>query len=285
MINVSNVESRLNSVENLPSLPVVIQQIQKAIANPKNSMAQISNIIEKDQGLSVRTLKLVNSAYYGLREQVTSIKKAIVILGLETLHNLMLGLSVINLFGREKNTVFKHDDFWEHALACAMLSREIGKIAKYEELDHCFISGLLHDVGKLIFEQFLHEEYIRVLEITQKNKKPLVPFENSVFKFNHCDVGAFIAMRWKLPIHLLIVIKYHHFLNSLPPEFLKYKTLLTIVSKSNQLCHLHNFGDSMNIFYDSDNMFQFLKIDSKDIEEIVTNIRGEIKSTLKQWQN
>lgn len=285
MINVSNVESRLNSVDNLPSLPVVIQQIQKAITNPKNSMSQISNIIEKDQGLSLRTLKLVNSAYYGLREQITSIKKAIIILGLETLHNLMLGLSIINLFGKDENTIFNHDAFWEHALGCAMLSREIGKIVNYEELDDCFISGLLHDIGKLIFEQYLHEEYIKMLEITQNNKKPLVPVENSIFKFNHCDVGAFIAMKWKLPIHLLIVMKYHHFLTTLPPEFLKYKNLLTIVAKANQLCHIHNFGDSMNPFCENDTMFQSLEIDTNHLEEIVKNVHGDIKSTLKQWRS
>ncbi len=285
MINQSHVESRLNSIENLPSLPIVIHQIQKALANPDNSMGQISKIIEKDSSLALKTLKLVNSAYYGLRNPITSIKGAIVILGLEAVHNLVLGLSVIKMFKNSDKKMFDHGAFWEHSLGCALLSKSIAKKTTPGELEEYFIAGLLHDIGKLIFEQYLHEEYITVLKSTKDNDSSLVSQETAVFGFTHADVGAFISMKWKFPIQLAVIIRYHHSLHLIPREFQKYKTALTIVSMANQICNEYQIGNSMENHWESDVAFSALNINKKDLEEIITQVKDEIKSTLHEWSN
>jgi len=285
MINQSHVEDCLNSIENLPSLPIVIHQIQKALANPNNSMGQISRIIEKDSSLALKTLKLVNSAYYGLRNPITSIKGAIVILGLETVHNLVLGLSVIKMFKSSNRIMFDHGAFWEHSLGCALISKYIAKHTHQDGLEECFIAGLLHDIGKLIFEQYLHDEYITVLKSTKDNNTSLVSQETAVFGFTHADVGAFIAMKWKFPIQLAVIIRYHHSLQQSPLEFKKYKSALTTVSMANQICNEYGIGHSMENHWESDPTFSTLSINKKEIEGIITHVKDEIKSTLKEWNN
>ncbi len=285
MIDQSHVEARLNSIENLPSLPIVIHQIQKALANPDNSMGQISKIIEKDSSLALKTLKLVNSAYYGLRNPITSIKEAIIILGLETVHNLVLGLSVIKMFKNSNRKMFDHGAFWEHSLGCALISKNIAKHTHQDGSEECFIAGLLHDIGKLIFEQYLHEEYITVLKLTKDNDTALVSQETAVFGFTHADVGAFIAMKWKFPIQLAVIIRYHHSRLQTPLEFKKYKSALTIVSMANQICNEYSIGNSMENHWESDPAFSALNINKEELEEITTQVKDEIKSTLKEWNS
>lgn len=285
MINSQNVETSLNSIENLPSLPIVIQQIQKALTNPNTSMKQISTIIEKDQGVSIKSIKLVNSAYYGLRKHITSIQEAIVVLGLDTVNNLMLGLSVIKMFEPKEKTLFDHQAFWEHALGCALISKELAKVCNNIEPDDCFIAGLLHDMGKLVFEQYMHEGFVSAIESTNEDNTSLLLQESNVFGFDHCDVGAFLAMKWKIPIQIILTMKYHHYIDKIPNDFSKHIQLITIVAKANQLCHTYHIGNSMEKHIDNDNVFVSLKLPSFDFDDIIQSIKNEIKSTLHQWQN
>ncbi len=284
MIFNPKVESCINSIEDLPSLPIVIQQIQKVLSSPKSNMGQISRIIEKDQTLTVRTLRLVNSAYYGLRNTVTSIKDAIIIIGLDSVHNLMLGLSVIKIFKGNDNKIFNHESFWEHSLGCALMSKHIAKKLGYEKPDDCFIAGLLHDIGKLILEQYMHEEYISVLKHSKEKISLLIVQEESELGFNHADIGAFVAMKWKIPTQLIILMKYHHSVKNLPPEFKSHTPVLQIVAKANQICNKHNIGDSMENGFDDDSVFDTLKVKEDEIIKSIDQITSEIKSTLKEWQ-
>jgi HD-like signal output (HDOD) protein len=204
--------SRLETVENLPTLPVVAQQIQKLIANPGSSMVQIAGIIAKDQAIAARVIRLINSAFYGMGGKVTSIQQAIVMLGLNTVKNLVMGVSVVKLFQDSASaSIFDRQKFWMHTFACALGSQAIAKNTGCEHSEDFFLAGLLHDIGILVLDQFFHEEFIGVLHYATSNKTDYTKAERAILGMTHQEIGEYVARKWKVPDFLLHAIRHHHY--------------------------------------------------------------------------
>ncbi|NLD93428.1 MAG: HDOD domain-containing protein [Fibrobacter sp.] len=203
--------AKLDGIENLPTLPVMVQQIQKLINSPNSSMNQIGALISKDQAIAARVVRLVNSAFYGLGRKVSSIPQAIVVLGLNTVKNLVTGVSVIRMFETtDKASIFNRDMFWLHSLGCAMGARLIAKSMGRSEPEDYFLAGLLHDIGVLILDQFFHDEFISVLKHANDATIEYHTAEQKVLGLTHCEVGAIVAEKWKIPDFLIQTMRYHH---------------------------------------------------------------------------
>ncbi len=203
--------SRLENVENLPTLPVVVRQIQTLTASPNSSMAQIAAIITRDQAIAARVVRLINSAFYGMAGKVTSIQQAIVLLGLNTVKNLVTGVAVVKLFeGRRDASLFDREKFWLHTFACALGARAIGREFRAPEPEDFFIAGLLHDIGILVLDQFFHDEFIEILKIGGSERIDYIDAERKVLGMTHQDVGEFVARKWKIPEILVYSIRRHH---------------------------------------------------------------------------
>ena len=142
----SKILLRLNSVENLPTLPVVVHQIQRLISSSNATTEQISILIARDQAIAARLVRLVNSAFYGFRTRITSIKQAIVMIGLNTVINLITGVSVVKMFGDSRHgSLFDREKFWLHSFGCAMGARMLGGSSTK---DGCFSSIVLWRTSK-----------------------------------------------------------------------------------------------------------------------------------------
>ena len=280
----SDIETRLDSIEDLPTLPIVLRQLQKFMHNPQSNMRQIADIVAQDQALTSRTIRLVNSAYYGLMSRVSSINQAIVILGLNTLNNLMVGLSVVKMFEKGKKTGFDHEAFWQHAFGTALISRGIAIGINYKEPEDCFIAGLLHDMGRLVMEQHLHHDFIKACAASKDAGTALSLEEQAAFGANHAEAGAFLAKKWRIPEALLAAIQYHHSLSRIPSVLLEHKRLVGIVAKANQLANRFDIGDSgeNNVAPDSD--FASLKFGSLDVDGIVEMARADVLLTIQEWR-
>lgn len=203
--------AKLDGIENLPTLPVMVQQVQKLINSPNSSMNQIGALISKDQAIAARVIRLVNSAFYGLGRKVSSIPQAIVVLGLNTVKNLVTGISIINMFDAANSaTLFNRDMLWLHSLGCAMGARLLAKNLGRNETEDYFLAGLLHDIGILILDQFFHDEFITVLAYAKEKKLDYYSAEQKVLDYTHCDVGAIVAEKWKIPDFLIQTMRYHH---------------------------------------------------------------------------
>ncbi|MGE5671277.1 MAG: HDOD domain-containing protein [Fibrobacterota bacterium] len=211
--------AKLEGIENLPTLPVMVQQIQKLINNPNSSMNQIGALISKDQAIAARVVRLVNSAFYGLGRKVSSIPQAIVVLGLNTVKNLVTGVSVIKMFETaDKESLFNRDVFWLHSFGCAMGARLLAKSLGRSEPEDYFLAGLLHDIGVLILDQFFHDEFLSVLTFADGNNIDFHTAEQNVLGLTHCEAGAIVAEKWKIPDFLIQTIRYHHTSVNQDPE-------------------------------------------------------------------
>ncbi|MBD3418953.1 MAG: HDOD domain-containing protein [Chitinivibrionales bacterium] len=279
-----NIEEQLGSIDSLPTIPMVIRQIQKVINNPQSNMNQIAAVIAKDQTLASRTIRLVNSAFYGLSKRVTSITQAIVILGLNTVNNLMLGLSVVRMFDEKGSSHFDHERFWEHAFATAIMAKEIGIELHIDEPEDCFIGGLIHDIGKLVLEQYYHDEYVKVCVYAKQKQVSMRTVEKALFTYSHDWVGSFLTARWNLPPCLTAVVHYHHDIEIITDELRVHRQLATIVGKANQLSHIHRLGDSAEPTVTADSQFETLQIKKSSCDRIAEKAREEVNTTIQEFR-
>ncbi len=210
----SRVKQAVSNIRNLPTPPIVFHQIQKVINDPKVSAGQIAAILSEDPAMSVKVLKLTNSAFYGLSREVESVKQAVVVVGMEAIKNLVLSASVIDMFkGKDYDQEFQ-EQFWRHSLATAFGSRIIARRLKTRGMidpDSGFSGGLLHDIGKIIVACYLPEQYS--LYKAARAADPQTPdyeLEERTIGFTHNQVGSLLAVQWKLPQKLNDAITYHH---------------------------------------------------------------------------
>lgn len=205
----------VNRIHNLPTPPTVFAQVNKVINNPNTSAYQIGAIIAEDPALSAKILKLTNSAFYGLSRTVTSVKQAIVILGLDVVKSLVLSASVFETFSK-RNSIDKVflDQFWRHSLLVAFMSRIISRTKNFPsflEAEESFSAGLLHDIGKLVILTHLPDEFAKIKAARLNSPNSATSFiEEQVLGFDHAAVGSYLCQKWNLPEHLTQSIHYHH---------------------------------------------------------------------------
>lgn len=282
----TNVLDTLNNIDNLPTLPIVAQKILKLIACPTSSMEQIANVITKDQAITVKVIKITNSAFYGFRNRISSIQHAIVILGLNTVKNLVLGVSVVKTFEENARTsIFDREKFWLHAFGTALGSKLIAKHKGKEDIEDYFLAGLLHDIGILAIDQFLHDAFIEILNRSLKEGADFLKSEQDVLGIHHGDVGAFLGEKWKIPAFLISTMRYHHSPSMVPSEVGEEKEKIAIVHiadvKSREI-GLGKFIDNFHPTYDS-TIFKRVSPPESELTEIGRQVQQETNSLIKEW--
>jgi HD-like signal output (HDOD) protein len=202
----------------LVSLPEIFYQIEAVINNPRSSAFQIAEVISKDPSLSAKLLRIVNSAFYGFPKQVDTISRAVSLVGSDQLHLLTLGTSVIALFRDIPSTLMNMGWFWKHSLACGITARLIASYKNFLNIEQLFISGLLHDLGKLIIFKNHPREAAAALRQARRTESFHYQMEQTFFGFDHRQVGLALADKWKLPLSLQQAIGGHHDPLKYPPS-------------------------------------------------------------------
>lgn len=276
--------AKLDEIENLPTLPAMVQQIQKLINSPNSSMNQIGALISKDQAIAARVVRLVNSAFYGLGRKVSSIPQAIVVLGLNTVKNLVTGVSVIKMFETaDKVSLFNRDAFWMHSFGCAMGARLIAKNLGRSEPEDYFLAGLLHDIGVLILDQFFHDEFVRVLKHSNDNSIDYYTAEQKILGVTHCEVGAIVAEKWKIPDFLIQTIRYHHTSVNQNPQInsdVINVVHIADVAATNAGLHM-GFHPGKNNYFE--NVLAVTGIKQSAIDDVFGVVEKEIKILKAEW--
>jgi putative nucleotidyltransferase with HDIG domain len=210
----NRVKQVVSNIRNLPTPPIVFHQIQKVINDPNVSAAHVASILSEDPAMSVKVLKLTNSAFYGLAREVDSVKQAVVIVGMEAIKNLVLSASVLDMFKGKQIDQEYQEMHWRHSLAAAFSCRLLARNLKAKGIvdpDLAFSAGLLHDIGKVVISCFLEDEYKRLHEarLTDTTSADF-ELEQQVLGYTHAQIGAYLAIHWKLPEKLDDAIAFHH---------------------------------------------------------------------------
>jgi putative nucleotidyltransferase with HDIG domain len=200
-------------ISKLPALPVTVSKILEIANNPNISPVDLNRVISLDPVLMARVMKLINSAYYGLSNQVTSLARAIIMLGINTVKNLALSTAVLgNLSKKENFQALNMNGFWRHSLAVGVLSKLIARTRNVDPkiLEEYFIAGLLHDIGKIPLNNTLTTEFVQAMSQADRDRSPLFQTEEENIGFDHCRAGLIIGSEWKFGGEILETIKCHH---------------------------------------------------------------------------
>lgn len=204
----------ISNIRNLPTPPIVFNQIQKVLNDENVSAAQVASILAEDPAMSIKVLKLTNSAFYGLSREIETVKHAVVIVGLEAIKNLVLAASVLDMFKGKNLDQEYQDAFWRHSLAVASCSKLLARQVKTRGMvdpDAAFSAGLLHDIGKMIIASFLTEEFAKFLEKRATDtESPDYAIEQEVLGYTHTDIGTLLSEQWQLPARMTEAISFHH---------------------------------------------------------------------------
>jgi putative nucleotidyltransferase with HDIG domain len=197
----------------MPSLPTTVAKVLEICNNPQTSPADLNHVISLDPVLVGRVLKLINSAYYSLGQQVTSLVRAIIMLGINTVKNLALSSAVLgNLSNKHDFNALNMEGFWRHSLCVGVAAKMLARKRNIDprQLEEYFTAGLLHDIGKIPLNAVLEREYVVTVGFSDRERIPLRKAEDMNLGINHCSSGALIAAAWKLKGAVGDVIRCHH---------------------------------------------------------------------------
>lgn len=233
---INEIQKVLNQIDNLPTLPIIASELIRVLGNSNASMGQISELMNNDQSITARVLKIANSAYYGIRNKVDTLRTALVILGVNEITNIVIGVSLIKVFDTENEKLFSHQDFWKHSIYTAHLSRWLSKELGIPFHGEEFTAGLIHDIGKIILDQYFHPEFVNIIKYMDLFPQDQVyEIEQKVLGATHMELGYWLADRWKIPQHIQSAILYHHRPDKAPDNI--------------ELCCLVDIADTISNYY------------------------------------
>ncbi len=274
----AKIKKVISGIRNLPTPPIVFEQIQKVLNDPNTSVGDVANILSEDPAMSVKILKLTNSAFYGLQREIDSVKHAVMIIGLEAVRNLVLSASVLNMFKANDGNKEYHEVFWRHSLSAAFAARLMAKRFRGGEIfnpDPAFSTGLIHDIGKMIICCFLIPEHTKIVELMQKNPDwPEFQAEDAVLGFNHALLGKELAIHWKLPVRMADAIGYHHH----PAEPNDSEDFAYLICLCDFLAHAGSIAedDAKAARYQiPPAVFEFFKLDATEINAVKGQLMEE----------
>jgi HD-like signal output (HDOD) protein/CheY-like chemotaxis protein len=210
------------SLGSLPSLPATYAALQRKLKDPECGLNDVAAIIEQDLAMSAKVLQLVNSAFFGFFKNIDSPARAVHLLGLDTVKALALGVGVFNEFKPIADKIFSVQSLWNHSMGVAAYAKIIAQAetGTKESIDHAFIAGLIHDIGKLLFYSSIHQRYVEVVELSKAQQLEIYLAERHILNADHADAGAYLIGLWGLPGSVVEAVAFHHRLDHYPnPAF------------------------------------------------------------------
>lgn len=235
----------LAKLHDIPTLPVVAMKVNELINDPNSSSSDIAEVLKKDQVLTAKILRLVNSSYYAIPGGVADVQRALAFLGFNTLAQLVLSLSVFSLFSDLGSESFSMLDFWKHALGTAVCSELLARRLKFARPEEAFTCGLLHDIGKLVLHQIDPDRLAAILRETEKRGCSFFEVEREWDLPGHSYLGEVIASKWGLPQVIRLSIRYHHFdVAKMDSILSSAKPVIQVVALANTICVKNGIGKS-----------------------------------------
>ncbi|HRU39574.1 MAG TPA: HDOD domain-containing protein [Candidatus Goldiibacteriota bacterium] len=269
------VQKILSRIKALPTLSLVVAKVIQVVSNPLTSASDLSAIITVDQALTAKVLRLANSAFYGFPFRIKNITQAVSILGFDTIRNLALTVSVYKVFTGEAGAEFSHSEFWKHCVGVAICANLLAKKIKYRSPEGAFTAGLLHDIGKTFFDQYMHKEFREALKYAKENRVSMEEAEKLKIGLDHSLAGKWMAEKWNLPPELKSGIASHHH-----PELEEEETVMAnIIFAANILCKKKGVGFSGDdiIMPFSQEARELLELDEESEAQLMNALDKELK--------
>jgi putative nucleotidyltransferase with HDIG domain len=267
------------SIDGMPALPVTVAKVIEIANQPGTSPTDLNKVISVDPVLMARVMKLINSAYYGLNNKITSLPRAIIMLGLNTVKNLALSTAVVGNLGNAENfQALDPQGFWRHSLGVGSTAKLLAKRRKVDPSMHeeYFIAGLLHDIGKIPMNNVLADEFREAMTEAERRQISLAQAEEELLGFSHVNAGYMIGEAWRLQESVMEVIHFHHH----PLDHSgNYRQLVYTVAAADYFMNVAEIGFSGNrVAQQPDSqVFEELGISPALIDDIEDDVLAQIQ--------
>lgn len=207
----SKLRQIVENVKWLRPLPMSTNNVIKALDDPRTTAGVIAELIGLDQALTAQALQAANSAFFGFSTNCSSLNDAVMRLGFKRVRTLVL-CSVASgpLNRRLMGYRLGAGELWQHGIAAATYAEKIARSVRYPEPEEAYVAGLMHDIGKLLLDQYVMEDYQKIVVTMQERKMRLWQVEEALFGVDHAEVGGMMATKWNFPSSLVSAIRHHH---------------------------------------------------------------------------
>lgn len=263
------IDKALSAVGDIATLPEVTIKIIEIVEDPDSTARDLHDVIKSDPALSVKVLKVVNSAFYGLPGQVASVDRAIILLGLSAVKNIAIAASIARLFkGNRVSEQFTASDLWRHSVAVAVGARAIAECSPHPVMaDEIFVAGLIHDIGMLIERQAYADEFADVIERCSQEGSSFLAVERQLIGADHQAFGVGLTTKWKFPRHLRASVGFHHSPESLSVEL---RNMATLIHTADVMACQEQIGFHLTAQTESitEEMLDTLSVTPQQLEEV-----------------
>jgi putative nucleotidyltransferase with HDIG domain len=284
-IQAMTLEQIAKGAGDLPAFPAVAMQALQVSEDPKTSARQLQFIIAKDQALTARILRIVNSAMYSFQREVSTLSHAIAILGFDTVRSIIVAATVRQVFpsGRKSGPGLTNQLLWQHSWGAAVAARAIAVSVGHHNADEAFTGGLLHDIGKMVLLKNREAFYAEILNAVHCGETSFYKAENERFGFSHADVGALLASKWNFPSQLVDAILHHH--DAVPPS--AGGPLPAIVALSNRMMALMEIGfeKDRDLTLEEEPSARLLELEGPALQKLAAEVELVISKTpgIEKW--
>jgi len=202
---------KIKGLRDLPTLPTVAMEVNRMLKDVETPIEQLLALLEKDQAMALKILRLVNSSFYGFKSKISSLRHAVTLMGYNTVQNAVVVVSVIDslsMSGRLKG--FDIADFWTHSIRVAVMSRHLASLSKLSGPEDAFTAGLIHDIGKVVLVNHFPDVFVTVMESAAADGIAFFDAEKKHGTYPHNLIGNVLAGKWMLPESLASAIRFHH---------------------------------------------------------------------------
>ncbi len=265
-------------IQEISTLPQVLKQMLDVTADPTSGASDLQDILKSDPALTTKILKVANSAYYGLSQKVTNVKRAIIFLGFKTIKNLSVAVSVSDMFKSDEIIMgYSRGELWKHSVSVALCAKSISQRIGLMEAEDIFTAGIMHDVGIIMEDQYINEFFKMVLMDDDLAQNGIIETERKIFGFDHATLGEKVVLQWKIPEEIATIISYHHKPRVAPED---YKKQISIIYLADVICSEKKIGAVLNTKInkpDLDAAMKELSFVKEDITVITNDLNGEIE--------
>lgn len=203
-------EALILTIEQIPTLPDTSTEILALIDDDNARIDTITQFVERDQALALQILKYANSPFFGTISSVSSVKHAIVVIGLGEVKSLLLAFTIQQFFATSGKDEQNRKKFWKHSLICSHVANYLARSFQYKSDNTIFISALIHDIGKIVVDQYLHEEFSVVVDHIETHHTTFNEAEKKILGLTHFQIGAKLLQQWNFPQQVISQVYHHH---------------------------------------------------------------------------
>jgi signal transduction histidine kinase/HD-like signal output (HDOD) protein len=264
------------NIKEIPELPEYAKIAISSTLTGEKSIDQLIRTVRDSPSITLKLLKVANSPFYARVHPVTNIKDAIVLLGYKTVKNIIISITIRNLFQNKELEWFDYNAFFLHSIAVATLCEECAQIANLKETEELYTAGILHDIGKAIFLESTGERYTEIAELITKERLPFREAEREIFGFDHTDVSKFLLRYWDIPEELILpACEYHR--TDLNPKDRDFSRI-AIVKIANEIAHIIGYVTHLKEppYTSSEEIIKSMGILNEDLDSILETLKERL---------